>query len=183
MLGKNGFSSTIYYWWNRRFFKELGENCYFQGPIIVRGKYRNFFAGNNCTFGTHVILYTSKDGKILIEDDVYIGPLVNIQAANLVKIGKGARLEGEISVHDIQHGIEKETPFLKQKNTVSKVLIGKGVILEWGVRIVKGVTIGDGAIVLANSVVHGNVPPNAIFSGIPARPMNYDQRERSFDTI
>jgi len=181
MSRKDGFSSILYYWWNRRYFKKLGKNCYFQGPIIVRGRYRNFFAGDNCTFGTHIILYTSKVGKILIEDDVYIGPLVNIQAANFVKIGKGTRLEGEISIHDIQHGLEKDIPFLKQKNTISNVSIGKGVIVEWGVRIVKGVTIGDGAVILANSVVHKDVPPNAIYSGVPARPVNHDRRENSFN--
>lgn len=175
MQGKKGFSSTLYYWWNRRYFKELGKNCYFHGPIIVRGKYRNFFVGNNCTFGTHVILYSSKEGKIILEDDVYIGPLVNIQAANLIKIEKGTILEGEISIHDIQHGIEKDIPFLKQRNTMGKVLIGKGVTLEWGVRIVKGVIIGDGATVLANSVVHGDIPSNAIYSGIPARPVDHDR--------
>ena len=38
-----------------------------------------------------------------------------------------------------------------------------------GVVVTKGVTIGDGAIVGANSVVTNDVPPFTIVAGIPAR--------------
>ena len=38
-----------------------------------------------------------------------------------------------------------------------------------GAKILKGVTIGDGAIIAAGAVVNKDVPPNALVGGVPAK--------------
>ncbi|MBN1920169.1 MAG: acyltransferase [Anaerolineae bacterium] len=53
------------------------------------------------------------------------------------------------------------------------VQIGNDVWLGTHAIVLPGVTIGDGAIVAAGSVVNSNVPPNAIVAGVPARVVRY----------
>jgi acetyltransferase-like isoleucine patch superfamily enzyme len=49
------------------------------------------------------------------------------------------------------------------------VVIGNDVWIGQGAKILGGLTIGDGAVVAAWSVVTKNVPPYAIVAGVPAR--------------
>ena len=65
------------------------------------------------------------------------------------------------------------------KNNIP-VIIGNDCWIGYGVLIVSGVTINDGAMVLAGAVVTKDVPPYAIVGGIPARIIKYRYDE---DTI
>ncbi|MDL4470788.1 CatB-related O-acetyltransferase [Citrobacter braakii] len=61
-------------------------------------------------------------------------------------------------------------PFItKPKNTTigNDVWIGNDVVLKGGI------SIGDGAVVAANSVVTKDVPPYAIVAGVPAKIIKY----------
>jgi acetyltransferase-like isoleucine patch superfamily enzyme len=53
------------------------------------------------------------------------------------------------------------------------VIIGNDVWIGQGATIVGGITIGDGAIILANATVTKDVPPYAIVGGIPAKLIKY----------
>lgn len=57
------------------------------------------------------------------------------------------------------------------------VVIGNDCWIGYGVSIVEGVTIGDGAVVLANATVTKDVPPYAIVGGVPAKVMGYRYEE------
>ena len=61
--------------------------------------------------------------------------------------------------------------YLKEKRNFIK--IGNDVVLGANVIVLPGVTIGDGAIVGAGSVVTQDVPPFAIFAGVPAKLTKY----------
>lgn len=65
---------------------------------------------------------------------------------------------------------ESNIPPLKRK-TFSKgpVIIGKNVWIGDKATVLPGVTIGDGAIIGANSVVTKDIPANSIAVGIPAK--------------
>lgn len=53
------------------------------------------------------------------------------------------------------------------------IAIGNDCWIGYGAFIVGGVTIGDGAVVLARAVVTKDVPPYAIVGGVPARIIKY----------
>ena len=49
------------------------------------------------------------------------------------------------------------------------IIIGNDVWIGTGARIVDGITVGNGAVILAGAVVTKNVPDYGIVGGIPAR--------------
>ena len=53
--------------------------------------------------------------------------------------------------------------------TYEPVTIGNSVWLPWRVSVMPGTTIGDGAVIGANSVVSGTIPPRSMAVGFPAR--------------
>lgn len=53
------------------------------------------------------------------------------------------------------------------------IVVGNDVWIGMNALVVSGVTIGDGAIVAAGSVVVGDVPPYAVVGGNPARVLKY----------
>ena len=55
----------------------------------------------------------------------------------------------------------------------SAVVIGNDCWINSNVTLISGVTIGDGAVVLAGAVVTRDVPPYAIVAGIPAKVIKY----------
>lgn len=63
----------------------------------------------------------------------------------------------------------KQHPYIENKKTT----IGNDVWIGANVLIKAGVTIGSGAIIGAGSVVTHDVPPYAIFCGIPAKLLRY----------
>lgn len=61
----------------------------------------------------------------------------------------------------------------RRDSQFSKINIGSDVWIGEGALIRRGITIGDGAVVAARSVVNRDVPPYAIVAGSPARIIRY----------
>jgi acetyltransferase-like isoleucine patch superfamily enzyme len=79
-----------------------------------------------------------------------------------------------VSIRDHDHDFSLlDVPTVDQGATVSDVVIGYNVWLGSKVTVLKGVTIGDNAIVGAGGVVSRDVPANAIAAGVPAHVLRY----------
>ncbi|PJK27986.1 acyltransferase [Minwuia thermotolerans] len=86
-----------------------------------------------------------------------------------VEIGANVMLAPRVYLLDVDHRFERrDIPISKQGYLVRPVRIEDDVWIGTGAVITKGVTIGRGAIIGANSVVTRDVPAYAIAAGVPA---------------
>lgn len=99
---------------------------------------KNVFINFNCTF--------LDLGGITIEDNVLIGPNVNILS------------EGHPVSPEDRHSLVPKS-----------IHIRKNAWIGAGATILQGVSIGENAIVAAGAVVSKDVPDNTIVGGIPAK--------------
>ena len=106
------------------------------GRFISLGK--NVFINHNCSF--------LDIGGITIEDDVQIGPSVNLTSEN--------------------HPLD---PADRKTVILQPIVIKQNAWIGAGATILPGVTIGENAVVAAGAVVSRDVPPNTVVAGIPAK--------------
>lgn len=109
-------------------------------------------------------IWVTHSGHLTL-DGGFINEKVTITCASEIRIGKNAHIAREASIRDYD-GHYIESPDYR---TARPVRIGDNVWIGYRALIMKGVTIGDGAIVAANSVVTKDVPPRCIVAGNPAK--------------
>lgn len=127
-------------------------------------------------------------GSVLIGDRCYIGAShlvchTGIEIGNDVIISWGVTIVDHNSHALDWHGRAQDVARWKQGQKdwrevkVAPVFIGSKVWIGFGAAILKGVQIGEGAVIGAHAVVTRNVPAYAVVAGNPARIVQ--QRESS----
>ena len=120
------------FWMLPPFYTDFGKN-------IRVG--RNVFINHGCEFMDR--------GGITLEDDVLIGPKVNLITIN--------------------HPVE---PRQRRSTFCAPIVIKRNAWIGVGASVMPNVTIGENAIVAAHAVVTGDVSANTIVGGVPARVIN-----------
>ena len=96
-----------------------------------------------------------------------------IVASKKIRIGHNVMIGGGCTIIDTDfHSMNYEhwnTPFDEQEMVRQEVVIGNNVFIGMDSLILKGVKIGDGAIIAARSVISKNIPANEIWGGNPAK--------------
>lgn len=106
---------------------------------------------------------------ITLGDNVGIPRDVALDGRGSVEIGDDTIIGFESIILTATHiSKDKDTPIRKQGMFCAPVKIGKNVWTGARVIILPGLTIGDGAIIAANSVVDKDVPANTVYGGVPA---------------
>ena len=99
-----------------------------------------------------------------------MGQECTISAYRNVSIGRECVIADRVMLIDFDHGAsEVDRPIRLQGIYMREVRVGNNVWIGYGAAILRGVTIGDNAIVGTNSVVTRDVPANAVVGGVPAR--------------
>ncbi len=143
---------------------------------------------DNVKIGSHVvcrgILRAEQGGKIIIGNDVYIGDGCILSARNEIEIGDNVLIAHMVSIFDNDshpmNYLERRVHFrsiIRQQSANeykynilnSKVTIEDDVWLGLNSIILKGVTVGKGAVVGAGSVITKDVSPYTVVAGNPAR--------------
>lgn len=165
----------------------IGRNVSLRNPGAIA-------LGSSVLIDDGVSLHASKDGEIDAGDFVSIGKNSIIAAKGCaielssgVNIGSNCRVASQTGItigestliaayayigpgnHQLPDD-ENDAPLIsKEMEQRGGVKIGKNVWIGARATILDGVTIGDGAIVGAHSLVREDVPENTIVAGVPAR--------------
>ncbi|HEY2141672.1 MAG TPA: acyltransferase [Solirubrobacteraceae bacterium] len=120
------------------------------------------------------------EGEVSIGAKTVIGQECTISAFQHVSIGRECIVADRVMLIDFDHGVvEVERPIRLQGIYKRDVRVGHNVWIGYGACILRGVTIGDNAIVGTSSVLTRPVPANAVVAGIPARTIRMRDAPRS----
>lgn len=87
-----------------------------------------------------------------------------------VFIGENVMIAPNVVIVAFNHGFgDLEIPMVQQINCEAPIFIDDDVWIASNCTIGKGVRIGKGSIIAANSFVNKDVPPYSIFGGVPAK--------------
>lgn len=133
--------------------------------------------GKDTAIGKNATITAWKKGddpSIIIGDKCILGDYIHLTSSNYIEIGTGVLTGKWVTITDNSHGrITKEELELRpsQREVFSKgpVIIKDRVWIGDKVTILPGVTVGEAAIIGANSVVTKDVPPFAVVAGNPAK--------------
>lgn len=113
-----------------------------------------------------VQLSTAPEGTLDIGDGVSVNYGTAIAARRSVRVGHRTKIGPYCVIAD------SDLPFpldIAEGDRSAAIDIGDDVWLGGRVTVLPGAHIGSGAVVSAGSVVSGDIPPNAVVSGNPAR--------------
>lgn len=163
-------------WWHVSFAKGLSA---YGIPIIRKHPTSRVIIGNNATFRSaewsntvginrRCILSVSRDAKIVIGNNCGFSGTV-IAASESIVIGDRVMCGANCTLLDIdRHPVDPVDRAENKKAKSAPIFIEDDVWLGMNVVVLKGVSIGRGTVVTANSVVTKSLPPNVIAGGIPA---------------
>jgi acetyltransferase-like isoleucine patch superfamily enzyme len=110
------------------------------------------------------------EGEVRIGDKTVLGQDCTISAYQRVSIGEQCILADRVMLIDFDHNVvEVERPIRVQGIYKRDVRVGSNVWIGFGAQILRGVSVGDNAIVGAGSIVTKDVPANGVVGGAPAR--------------
>lgn len=148
----NRFLSFFY----KKMLRGCGSNVRFSA-LTSDFTYRNVTIGNDVYIGPHA-LFLCTESQIFIGNKVLFGPHVTIIGGDhrITDVGR--------FIYDV---LDKHPEDDQDVHIEDDVWIGTNTTL------LKGVTVGRGAVVAAGALVTKDVPPYAIVGGVPAKVLKY----------
>lgn len=167
-----------------RSFKKIGKKKFIRPFAELKGaKYISI--GNGLVFNKQNVLTawdSFLDGEnkqsfspaIIIGNNCHFGANNHISAINRIEIGDNFLSGKWVTIVDNGHGTTDDTelniaPNKRKLFSKGPVIIGKNVWVGDKATILPGVTIGNGVVIGANTVVTHDIPDNSIVIGNPGR--------------
>ena len=100
-----------------------------------------------------------------------------INAQGGVEIGSGTITGPDVMIFSVNHIYDSEILPFAEELSLKPVVIGENCWIGARVFICPGVSIGEGSVVAANSVVTKNFPPCSVIGGNPAKLIKTKNKE------
>lgn len=137
---------------------KCGKNVRIGRRVRVEG-WKNLNIGNNVSIGTECVFLTTR-AKVCIKDHVLFGPRVTC-------------ISGDHRFDIVGRYIDSITDAEKLEENDKDIVFEGDNWIGANAIILKGVTIGRGAIVAAGAVVANDVIPYDVVGGVPAKHIRY----------
>lgn len=132
-----------------RKYMQCGENIRVHPTASIRFP-KNVYLGENSHINMNCCIWPGEHSKIILGDNLLMGPGVSIQAAN--------------------HGLSRDSVMNTQPETEKDIVVGNDCWIGSNATILAGVHIADGCVVAAGAVVTKSITePYSVVGGIPAK--------------
>lgn len=179
---ERGIRHNFIHWFTNKFYYEpmlrsrctsVGMNLRTDGDIPLISGNGRIIIGDNVKIGNRNAWILSPNlyecPELIIGDNTVINYQVGISVECKVEIGSNCVIAGESIIFDNNsHSVCYTNNRKMTKDDVSPIRIDDYVWIGMRSMILKGVTIGKGAVVAAGSVVTKDVPPMTLAGGNPA---------------
>ncbi|MGH2881643.1 MAG: acyltransferase [Solirubrobacteraceae bacterium] len=130
--------------------------------------------GHGCKIRVH-------EGELSIGAKSVLGQEITISAYQHISIGRECIVADRVMMIDFDHGmVEVERPIREQGIYKRDVDVGHNVWIGYGACLLRGVSVGDNAVIGTSAVVTRDVPDNAVVAGVPARLIRMRKTPRTF---
>jgi acetyltransferase-like isoleucine patch superfamily enzyme len=149
----------------------LGER--WEGSSYMPSEF-NVLSGSCLTLNEIFSIYTGctisvNPGAHLILGSGYINNQATIHCFEKIVIGQDTLIANGVTIRD------SDNHSISGRNRVSApIIIGNHVWIGMNAMILKGVTIGDGAVIAAGAIVTRDVPAKSLVGGVPAKIIRRD---------
>ena len=150
---------------NLLYFKSFSKRCWFEKNVSIQG---------NVNFGNNVFLGGNVEVRNLTNEISYIGDNVSINRNTILrgkyKIGRDCAIGPNCTIIGANHNFKDKTKSIKsQGSSIKGIVIGNDVWIGANCVILDGVTIGEGSVIGAGSIVTKSIPPYSVAVGNPCK--------------
>lgn len=131
-----------------------------ESKLIVNGNFSFYY-------GADIICFK---GSELILGDGFVNSDCKIRCHKHIEIGNGCAISHDVTMMD------SDVHFLNGDNHTSAIKIEDHVWIGTKATILSGVTIGEGSVIAAGSVVNRDIPPYSLAGGVSARVIKENVR-------
>jgi acetyltransferase-like isoleucine patch superfamily enzyme len=183
-----GAAQLAYYFLKRKLIAEpfLKAQCARYGPGLRCGNFVHWIAGSgDIVLGEHVHMDGKCDimfGALLPErpvleigDHTYVNHRCAFSVARRVTIGRHVFISANVRFMDAPgHPLDaaaRRAHLPAPADQIRPIVVGDDAWIGVDCIVLPGVTIGEGAVIAAGSVVTKDVPPFTLAGGVPAKPI------------
>lgn len=162
----NSMWTRFRYWSNASV--SIGPDCSFGPQVTLRATDGGAIKiGARSSFGRGVQLI-AQTGRLVVGDDVHIGDGSIVVCKNSVVVGGDCLIAEYVVIRDQDHDT-RTRPIRISGFLTGPIHIGRDVWIGAKATVLRGSTIGDGAVIGAHALVKGNIPAGALAVGVPAK--------------
>jgi acetyltransferase-like isoleucine patch superfamily enzyme len=137
------------------------NNRYMPSQMIMQANSKLVLHGE-CRIYTDHNISINENATLILGDNSYCANGLNLACFESIEIGDNVKISENMTIRDSDnHSLNGDKPS-------KPIKIGNDVWIGINVTILKGVTIGDGAVIAAGSLVTLDVPSKTLVSGVPA---------------
>lgn len=155
-------------WYQKTKKLKLGEGVKILGS-------EEFTGGGHITIGENTrvapwCVFREYGGHINIGKNCSINSFCHFSGNGGIDIGNNVLIATQCVLISANHKFDLiDIPICEQGETRDAITIGDDCWLGAGVKILQGVTIGEGSVIGASAVVTKDIPPFSIAVGVPAK--------------